>query len=575
MAKRKDPPAAKGDLLSTEAEAPTTLEPIERDRGDVVSRLDTGYIAGTAQYPFIRSDIALPMTIDDAEREYGIDIYERMKREPILAAIERVIKIVVLADGLTIAPRYSKPEDQTDAEKMDAWQKSEEMAEYVRAAIDRLGKVSRPIMRTLWNLLDAPRLGHKLAEIVYDFIPDGPFAGALGIAEFQTKPRQNYVFVLDERNRFRGVIAKVPGGSIALRTGLVYDVSQIPNAIAPEKLVILTLDDEDGDPRGVSWWRPLWDPWYRKQILKPEHMKTGVQFGGGMISVELPEKAESVSVKDPSGGEIRDRGTDGRVTLLASTLWTAQQLRNGGVGVFHNGTTVTVHTPKADSKFFDESFDMLDREMVTAFLLSARSILEAQHGSKADTDTSADLLDELKMFVRSRLCEVLTDGPFYTLVKNSYGPEMAQYSPIARMQRTSRPDFAGNAGAVAQLSAAIDALEISRNQKEYLKTEILGMPPTDTDPADETAAKDPSEVDSETWAAITELAASTGTDPAAIAVSMGKKPPADATPKPAEKEVAVDKKSTAGFRGDADRRRLSEIDGARFEAYRARKSIAR
>lgn len=469
-----------GAIPSTPGEDVTTLIPSVTQRGEVVSDLGISYIAGTTQYPWLTADIALPQTIDDAELLYGPDIYDRMKREPILGGIERVLKILTLSDGLTVTPSHQQPPiTSTDPDAQADFEKADLMAQYVRSVLARLADIDRPIMRTLWNLMDATRLGHKIAEVTYDTIPDGDFKGRLGIKELRPKPRENYAFVVDEKNRFRGIIAKIPGGSIALRTGVVFDVSQIPNTISPDKLLVLSFDDQDADPRGRSWWRELYDPWYRKQILKPEHLKTGVQFGGGMISVVMPDGKRAELVDDPSGGQIRN-AKGGKVTLLDATLWAAAQLKNGGVGVFEFGTVIDVHTPKANSQFFDQSFAMFDREMVTAFLQTARSILEARHGSKADSESAQDLLDELKMYIRTCICELLTSKLFRTLVINGYGPEWAKYCPKATMQRTSRPDFAVNATAVAQLAAVFDQLAVTPNQKEYLKTEVAGMPPSES-----------------------------------------------------------------------------------------------
>jgi hypothetical protein len=329
-----------------------------------------------------------------------------------------------------------------------------------------LARQDRPIERTLWNLLDAPRLGHKLAEITYDVIEEGPWAGKIGLRSLRCKPRQNYTFVVDEFNGLRGVSAKIPGGSQILWTGPMGDASKVPNTISPEKILVFCLDDEDGDPRGRSWFRGCYDPWYRKQALKPEEVRTGVQFGGGSIDVIAPEEKSGVPVTNPFTGQ--------QDSLLSVMNEVASRRRNGGVATWPAGTTVQVNQPSANPSFFDSAFSRQDREMVNAFLLSARTVLEAQHGSKADGDNAQDLLDELKKFVQRRLCEAIRSQLFRRLVEMSYGREAAERgTPIPVMQKTRSSDFASNAPGVAAL---VSAGYLEASQYAGVDSELLGLP---------------------------------------------------------------------------------------------------
>ena len=449
----------------------TSAVPARPIKGEVVSAPEIQYIASSVEYAFLATDRALPQSIDDAETKFGLEIYDKMNNEATMAGIERALKILVLADGLGVSPSFPKPPKQgaTSVQIAD-YDEALKGKEYIDFVLDRMAIQDRPIGRALWNLLDAPRLGHKLAETNFELIPSGKWQGTMGLKSIRTKPRQNYVFVLDQDNNFRGVIAKVPGGSIALRTGIVSDVSLIQNAIAPEKLLIFNVDDDDSNIQGRSWYRACYDPWYRKQLLKPEEVATGVQFGGGKTSIIAPEEKASSPVVDETTGK--------KITLSQSIANTAKKQKNGGVGVYPFGSIVQVHQPNANPAFFDSSFARQDREMVAAFLLTARSILEAKHGSKADSDSAQDLVDELKMYVREQLCALMT-VLFRRLCAMSFGDDWAaKYSPVATMQKASRPDFAANATAVGQFIAGLTAagIPLSASEIRYLKVEVLGMP---------------------------------------------------------------------------------------------------
>jgi hypothetical protein len=272
--------------------------------------------------------------------------------------------------------------------------------------------------------------------------------------------------VLDEYNAFRGVIAVVPGVSVALRNGIVYGLEDLPNAIAPSKLMVLTFGGKDGDPRGQSWFRRAYDPWYRKQIVKPESVKTAVQFGGGMITAIAPEDINQVNVQDPISGKT--------VHIQSAIQSILQQLSNGGTATFPGGTKLEVHRPDSNGTYFEDFFDRCDREMVTTFLLSGRAMLEARHGSKADSGASQDVVDDLVQFMRHEICELIGLRLFRPFVEMNFGADFAQrYTPKATMLKMSRPDFAANATAVAALKTAG---YLDPSQLPDIDREILGLP---------------------------------------------------------------------------------------------------
>jgi len=440
--------------------------PPERVTPPLVTDIVGSYIGSSAQYGFIQVDRALPQTIDDAERDFGDDIYDRMANDAVLGGAEAYLKVLVLSVELNVAPAIEEPRPHEPRERHAEFAKARRAADFCREFLDRLAHTDRPIHKILWDMLDAVRKGHRLAEIDAEMAPEGILKGRLVPHSIRPKPRHNYAFVLDEYNTFRGVIAVVPGVSIALRNGIVYGLEEIPNAIAPSKLMVLTFGGRDGDPRGQSWFRRAYDPWYRKQIVKPESVKTAVQFGGGMITAIAPEDINQVNVQDPITGKT--------VHIQAAIQSILQQLSNGGTATFPGGTKLEVHRPDSNGSYFEDFFDRCDREMVTTFLLSGRAMLEARHGSRADSAASQDVVDDLVQFVRHEICEMLTIGLFRPFVEMNFGADFAQrYTPRATMLKMSRPDFAANATAVAALKTAG---YLDPSQLPDIDREILGLP---------------------------------------------------------------------------------------------------
>jgi len=444
----------------------TTGTPPNRKVPTVSTPIAGSYIGSSAEFGFIQVDRALPQTIDDAERDFGETIYDRMANDAVLGGAEAYLKVLVLSVDLQVSPAIEEPRPHEPNKRHAEFAKAMVARDFCHAFLDRLAHTDRPIRKILWDMLDALRKGHRLAEIDAEVAPEGILKGLLVPKSIRPKPRRNYAFVLDEYNTFRGVIAVIPGVSIALRNGIVYGLDEIPNAIAPSKLMVLSFGGKDGDIRGQSWFRRAYDPWYRKQIVKPESVKTAVQFGGGMITAIAPEDINQVNVQDPITGK-----TVHIQTAIQSIL---QQLSNGGTATFPGGTKLEVHRPDSDGSYFEDFFDRCDREMVTTFLLSGRAMLEARHGSKADSGASQDVVDDLVQFVRHEICELITLRLFRPFVEMNFWTDFAQrFTPKATMLKMSRPDFAANATAVAALKTAG---YLDPSQLPDIDREILGLP---------------------------------------------------------------------------------------------------
>ncbi len=192
----------------------------------------------------------------------------------------------------------------------------------------------------------------------------------------------------------------------------------------------------------------------------------GVGLAGGKIAVVAPDENTSRVFIDPDTGQ--------QVHLATTILKSAKRVhqRNGGVGVFPAGTIIQPIAPAVNEKFFESAIDRCDREMATAFLLTSRAMLEARHGSKADSEGAQDILDELVMSMRTDICDALGDI-VRRMVDMSFGAyAAAKYTPECTMQKASRPNFAPVATAVAALYASG---YIDPSQQPMIDEQLLGI----------------------------------------------------------------------------------------------------
>ena len=423
----------------------TTQTPETYKIDDVVSRADIQYVpSSTSVTRYVRGDLILPQTIDEAEAGQGLDIYDEMLLDPTIAGVRLWMNVNTLADGLNYEAAEIELEIGQEKPDPELTKESEWARQYVTAAVKRLKYVDRDIMLTLWDLLDGARIPHKLAEATYDTFPSGPYAGLPGIASLRTKPRRNYNLVYDTMNKFRGIVAIVPGSSLALWSGYIRDISKLPGAIAAEKLVFFFADDRDGVPK--SLFNAAFAPWARMLDIYSDMMQTSGNSAGGKVSIVLGDKA---------GQQFTDPVTGGIQTAEERAQAAASQWGNDGVLILMNGATPTVHYPQANAlNTFIEGIKMCKNEIATALTTQARAIFEGEHGSGLSQDNASDDAQPVVVMLKSKLCLAL-DTLSYNLLKLAKGEAYAQqFCPKATMERGDVVDFPASGTAWAAIASA-------------------------------------------------------------------------------------------------------------------------
>ena len=423
----------------------TTQTPDVQKPGDIISRADIQYVPSSiAVNRYIRGDLILPSTIDEAELKTQLGIYDAMLEDPTIAGVRLWMNTNILADGLSYEPREIEPdygqEEPNDKDMLEAdWSRR-----YVVAAIQRLSYTDRSIMLTLWDLLEGARIPHKIAEATFDTMKSGDYAGMPGIKFLKCKPRINYNLVYDTMNTFRGIVAVVPGQSLAKWSGFIFDVSVLPNAIAAEKLLLFYLDDRDGIPK--SLYNAAFAPWNRMLDLYADMMSTANASAGGKIAIVLGEKA-SQQYTDPVTGIL--------VTAEEQARSQGSKWGNEGVLVLMHGATPYVFFPPPGAlDAFIEGIKMCKREIWTALTTNDKTGMEGEHGSGLSQDNSADAAQPVIELGKSRLCMCM-DKLSYNLLKLAKGEEYARrYCPSATMKRGDVVDFPASGTAWAAIASA-------------------------------------------------------------------------------------------------------------------------
>jgi len=467
---------------------PTRQPPPDLPPPDQKIDFSKQYIAGPgyAGPTFIDSYWALPANIDDAEEQYGTDLYTRMMHDPDISGVINVLKALILEEGVTILPKFTKPddyslrsptegnqtvlpgdptrEDQIEqySQEMVDWQKSQELSDFGNRLVDRLARLDVPLTAGLWDMLESMTHGHKVGEFEFVTCQDGPDKGKTVWGSFMPKPRGAYTFVVDSVNRLYGITGIVPGRAAFVRQGLLGEVANLPSFVPMSKLMFLPFRMRDRDPRGTSILRGAYLPWKKEQIIHPEEVRFMGQAAGAKITATVGATA--------SGGQLP--GGSYEADPKAYLLKLLQYQVNGGVVVVDEGSDVDYNQPQSTGESFDRFFERQLRAKTRAILGSIRSFVEAQYGSKADSQQADDLLVRYIRAVRVALCAAVQRAIYNVLLMNFPAEDVDKYCPEVSMNRAQIEDFSKNSDAASKL---VQSGVVTKPMRREICEKYLGL----------------------------------------------------------------------------------------------------
>jgi hypothetical protein len=444
--------------------------PKAKNTTDLNKELILGAIAGNAFLSFFGQYVkSLPKYIDDAERDFGFDIYERMLKDPTIQSSMNAIKMQVLSKG----PRFMNRVDAPSVSKPDPEQQAKhDRAEEIKVFVERMcDNLQQPLETILYEMLDFLAYGHSVAEETY--IID---SGQLKLKALRVKPRANYLFVCDPYMDLQGFIgAKFDSGAALPTLSGIVDPSQV---IPREKFFLLSHAPTAGDPRGTSLLRSAYNAWYLKQQTWPQYLKFLVQFGTPSIAAFLPpDSGGDVQIVDSLGNNLLNSdGTPKVATAEEAMLERLLRFVNGSAIVLPNGATLQPIEMQGDGSVYINAFNLYDTQMTRAILIAARATMEAQHGSRADSGTAQDIVGEFAEFIARNVEIGFYRDVIVPVVRYNYGDEAArELCPYMTLTNSGQQDIVGYGNMIANLARAT---VIHESQYPGIDS-MLGLPERD------------------------------------------------------------------------------------------------
>lgn len=415
---------------------------------------------------------AMPRSFEEPDRPLTLRQIEAMLADPAVSSAYYTHKMAVLSGGLKLVspvkqPAWSKrpnTKETGDKKLTDEEALARDCLEYCQRSWSRLAGNQLPF---LWSFLDALAEKTKLAEVTFELAEDGPDVGQLVFKSIDVKPNWAWRYVVDNKLKITGYLAYDPYGGYR-----VYP---------PDKFISITWLPRDSDPRGGSILTAARTAWNLKVQAWPQHYRHLVRFGSPSLDMEMAENDTAGKPGINADGSLKNDGSSMPTAVYYTTMLGVFQ--SGGIIVRPNGSTLNIVEPHTNGDAFQLAVDLYNREIALAIEFSARAMLEAKHGSKADSATGENRKDVGVSFMREWLADAIYPA-FKLLVKLRYGDDAAQ-------RFTPRPTFGNAEGANRPelwKSAASLGFKLGPSQMAEMDDE-LGLPIRDEEADAEATAE--------------------------------------------------------------------------------------
>lgn len=384
-----------------------------------------------AGFSYSGLSVILAWLVDEIDRRFDDEYKTRMLTDPAVAAPIKDLGLGLVEHPLRlmIPERYRVEPGREPKAAQAEIDRANEVLEFDRLALQNLGT---PIESVLLSMSDYPAYSCQLAEAVFevsDAIEGGPW---LLPSMLKPKPRDAWQFAVDPFWNVVGIAGTTPD-------------DPTPVVFPPDKFLWLTWWPKGSDPRGRSLIREAAPPWNAKVRTTPDLLKYCRRFGIPLVWGKTPEGAMPQPSRDSTtGAVIPGRDKTPQQLMLADLLnW-----MNGVAIALAHGSEIGLEEPKGKGEALLNSLAYWDKQIVLAIASSTRSYLESQFGSRADSETSADVVARLKTIMRREASRAVVWRLLHLVNRLNFGDEdAALYTPDATLDAPEQGDLAKDVSA--------------------------------------------------------------------------------------------------------------------------------
>lgn len=373
----------------------------------------------------------LPQYIDDLQRTLRFDIYEQMLLDPQIKSCLGLIVAGVMGGGLDVIPasESSDPEYKSDVE----WSKFVE-----RCLIEHL---QTPLLTEVMpDMLKAAAVGYRVAEKVCFPVKDSPEKGRLIFKSLRVKPRKRIVLVVDDYMNVLGIAQRPITGQ--------EEVKVIPR----EKFLILSWKPTDADPRGTSDLRSVYEAWWRKQRMRPQHLQFLSQYASPSLIGTMSSAGAWRPVMDMETGQPKMvNGKPVYVDQSKVFMGALEKFQNSSIIVIPFGAKVDNLEVSGNGEAFLMALNAENHEIAKGILYATLATEQGDNQGRAASSVHADVVSVVINYaieIAERMLQELSDD----LIR--WNAPDGTRSPRVRLPGANKADFLAWASAIAKLEAS-------------------------------------------------------------------------------------------------------------------------
>lgn len=434
------------------------------------------FVAGGAGSTMPSQATVLTRTASKVPQVGGTDVYDRMALDPVVASCIATLANAVVADGVAIEPICHMPSGvNPDPQEVADAEQAALYAEFVQRCFRRMEDAGQALVQVALDLLQPLIIyGNVVAERVLEIPESGEDAGKLCVRAIKPKSPTHLAYVVDPYMNVLGISATQPASNVQAEHGQTGtgDGSSLRSFVPRDRFVIGRLGGKWGDPRGDSLLDAAYSPWYFKTCCEPEYFKWLLRFASPSIVGKTPENAINPHLVDEDGNLVDEVAYETPEQRMMKSLVAFQ---SASAIVVPFGAEVALLEPKSDGSAFATARAACDRAIATGILGSSRSILESEHGSKADSGQAQDILGLRIQMLRRVVAEVIDRDIMRPLIAMNWGEDALKYAPRISFAGVEQQDRVAliEAYAKAYASGFVHDSQLPAMMQE------VGLPPPD------------------------------------------------------------------------------------------------
>jgi hypothetical protein len=369
-----------------------------------------------------RQESAAP---DGIAKEFGLGLYRRMMRDPVVGSSIEAFQIAILADPMEVSAAIDSPLPTSPSDETSEFERASEFADFIRQMFSNLADEGMSFETLGYSVLDALAYGHSCVEKLPAFDDENrlvwkrlrPLApGQLGFIRSDTDELLGYVT--------RGKDFGLSGG---LTASVADPVESTPGFIHPDRIARFTFGG-GGNPQGESLLEGAYNPWHAKTQTLPELHTFCKLYGLPFLVVMAAPNAHT---------QVDLRTGKTYMELMRDQLAAARQ---NSFAVMPHGADVKWIQQSGDGGALINPISYHDRQISLAILGTTRLNQEAQFGSKADSGTAFDLFQQRVNFARKLYSDFITKTLILPLMIYNFGEEGRRLCPVARFKGSENLD---------------------------------------------------------------------------------------------------------------------------------------